>query len=268
MQLAPTIAYQLTDHLSIGVAPTVDLAFLQADPAFFGAPDDASGNGFPTFPGATGTRYSSGLGFQVGIYYTTDSGFQFGSSLKSPQWFELFRYASVDQLGQPRNVNFTFQYPLISSTGIAYTGFEHWVLSADFRYVDYHNTEAFKTAGFQPDGSVQDLGWRSIFGLALGAQYQLTNALSLRVGYDYNMNPVPNANTGFNVASPTIAEHTLAAGASYKVTECFIVSLPYLHGFQNSITGPFESARGPVPGTSITSALFGDTLALGFQVRF
>ncbi|HZU38856.1 MAG TPA: outer membrane protein transport protein, partial [Gemmataceae bacterium] len=32
MQMAPTVAVQLTDHLSIGVAPTLDMAQLQADP--------------------------------------------------------------------------------------------------------------------------------------------------------------------------------------------------------------------------------------------
>ncbi len=267
MQLAPTVSYQLTEHLSVGLAPTVDLAFLQVDPGFFIPPDNAAG-GLPSFPSATHTHTAWGAGFQAGVFYRTDSGWNFGTAVKSPQWFEPFRYNAVDQLGLPRNAKFTFQYPLISTTGVGYTGFEGWVLAADFRYIDYHDAEGTEGARFDPNGALRNVGWRSLFGVCLGAQYQLTDAVSVRIGYDYNTNPVPQENTGFNVGSPTILQHAISCGASYKVTESFLLSACYLHGFKTSITGPFQSPRGPIPGTSITSELADDSFTVGATVKF
>jgi long-chain fatty acid transport protein len=267
VQLAPTLSYQITDHLSVGLAPTVDLAFLQLNPGFFIPPDNAAG-GPPTFPSALHTRTNWGAGFQAGVFYKTDAGWNFGTALKSPQWFEPFRYNAVDQLGFPVSGKFTFVYPLISTTGIGYTGFEGWVLAADFRYVDYHDAEGLEGARFDPNGAIRNIGWRSLFGVLLGAQYQLTSSVSVRIGYDYNTNPVPEANTGFNAGAPTIIQHTITCGASYKVTENFIMSVSYLHGFKNSITGPFQSPFGPVAGTSITNQVADDSFSLGATVKF
>ncbi|MBQ7815655.1 MAG: outer membrane protein transport protein, partial [Thermoguttaceae bacterium] len=41
-QMAPTLSYQLTDQISIGFAPTIDIARLIAEPMFFG-PQDSQG---------------------------------------------------------------------------------------------------------------------------------------------------------------------------------------------------------------------------------
>src|SRR5262249_52635993 len=46
-QVIPTISYAATEKLSFGVAPILDLAFLQADPPLFGPPS----TGFPIYPG-------------------------------------------------------------------------------------------------------------------------------------------------------------------------------------------------------------------------
>src|SRR5204863_6707 len=102
-------------------------------------PDDANGDGFGTYPAATHGRLQAGAGVQAGIFYNYDACWHFGASLKSPQWFETFRYNSADELGRPRSAEFRFDYPLMASVGASYTGLQGWVLAADFRYIDYHN---------------------------------------------------------------------------------------------------------------------------------
>jgi long-chain fatty acid transport protein len=269
LQLDPTVSCQLTPHLAVGFASTVDLALLSADPDFLAAPDDANGDGFRTYPAANHTRYAWGLGFQLGLYYTTDSCWSFGASFKSPQWFEPFRSQSADERGFPRTVKVHFDYPMIVSVGGAYTGFERWTLAADLRFVDYHNTQGFSHTGFDPSGAVRGLGWDSIFTLAVGAQYQLTDALALRLGYTYNMNPIDDDKTLFNVASPTIIEHTLYLGASYQVTHALALSLTYAHAFENSIQGPIVSpVFGPLRGTSVRSEVAADAVLVGASVAF
>ncbi len=268
MQIVPTAALQITDRLSVGFAPTISLAYLQADPGFLLPPDDANGDGFASFPAANHTRIHWGAGFQVGLYYRTEGGWHFGASYKSPQWFESFRFKSADELGRPRDLKFHFDYPMMYSVGTAYTGLERWTFALDVRYIDYHNTEGFNRVGFGPNGAVTGLGWDGVFVVAVGAQYYITDPLALRIGYSFNTNPIDDAVASFNVASPVILEHTLYLGASYSVTQCFLVSLGYAHAFENSVRGPIVSPFGALPGSSVQSRVWADTFMFGATVKF
>ncbi len=266
LQVAPAASYQLTDRLSVAVGPTLDLATLTLDPAPFAAPNLV--NGFPNYPPANHGRVTWGAGFEAGAYYTLDSGWRFGTSLKSPQWFETFRYHTTDAQGAPRTLKLRFDYPLIASVGTAYSGLECWLFALDVRFVDYADTKGFGPAGFDASGAGTGLGWRSVFSVALGAQYQATDALAVRLGYTFNPNPIPDGNSLFNVASAPLYEHVLYLGASYRVTEALALSASYFHAFENSISGPFVTPAGAVPGTSVTTRDSTDWLTVGVGVQF
>jgi long-chain fatty acid transport protein len=268
VQVAPVVAYQLTDHLSVGASPTVDLASLDLDPLAFAAPDDANGDHFPTYPPGTHSRIHWGAGFHLGAYYTTDDGWRFGAAVKSPQWFETFTYNSHDELGFPRRISLRADYPLIASVGASYAGFERWLLAVDVRYVDFRDTKGFGPAGFDATGAATGLGWDSVVAVAAGAQYQVSDRLFVRLGYTFNPNPIPDAVSVFNVTSPTIYEHVLYLGASYKLTPDCTLSVAYFHAFDNSITGPIVTPRGAVPGSSVTSDVVTDSFIAGVNVQF
>jgi long-chain fatty acid transport protein len=268
VEIAPALSYQLTDRLSVGAGPLLALANLAIDPALITNPDGAAGNGFLRYPGGTHTRFTWGGGFQAGVYYTLDSGWRLGASVQSPRWFERFHFQSADEIGRPRNFNFNAELPLVVSVGGAYSGIDHLLLAADLRYVDFKDASGLGETGFNPDGSVRGIGWRSVFALALGAQYQLSDALVVRAGYSFNQSPIAASKAFFNVLAPTIIEHVLYLGASYTVTDSLSLSLAYAHAFQNSVSGPFVSPFGAIPGTSVTSVVAADILMLGVTVRF
>ena len=268
IQFVPTAAVRLSDHLSVGASPTIDMAKLTASPAFLAAPDDANGDGFPTYPNAVGGRYNWGLGFQVGAYYTTDAGWNFGASLKSPQWFEPLRFQSADELGRPRALKLDIDYPLVASLGASYTALADWVIDADVHFVDYHNTNGFNRSGFDASGAAAGLGWRSIFTCNVGAQYQATDDLSLRLGYSYGMNPIPASEASANVQAPAVNEHSIYCGLSYRLMKGLAASVAYAHSFENSIQGPLLSPAGPVPGTSVQSTVSLDTIVVGATLKY
>ena len=268
LEIAPQVSCQLTDHLAVGFGPALDLATLQLDPDAFTSPDNASGNGFATYPAATHTRYGWGFGIEGGAYYNFDNGLKLGASVKSPRWFEKFSYQSVDQLGNPRSTSLSVNLPLIASAGVAYSGFPRWLLGVDTHYLDYTNTAGFRASGFDATGAAQGVGWRSIWAVACGAQYRLSDSISLRLGYSFNQNPIDSNRTLFNVASPLVLQNTLTAGASYQVTESFSLSLAYLHFFQNASTGSIITPTGIIPGSSVTNVLSADSIVLGGTVRF
>ncbi|MFO0969989.1 MAG: outer membrane protein transport protein [Gemmataceae bacterium] len=268
VQVVPTVSLQLTDRLSVGFSPIIDIANLRASPLLVAPPDDANGNGFFTYPDGEQTRWHWGAGFQIGVYYSGCNGWNFGASFKSPQWMDTFRFNTVDELGRPRADSARFDLPWIASVGASYTGFEHWIFAADLRYIDYRNAEGFDDTGFQANGAVRGLGWDSQFVIAAGAQYQLSDRLALRAGYSFNNNPQDASVAFFNVAAPTILEHTVYTGFSYNLSQCLTLSVAYIHAFESSVEGPLTLPVGAIPGTSVRSSVSADAATFGFTVRY
>jgi len=262
-QISPTVAYQLTEHWSIGFSPTITMGKLYADPLFLGPREDGE------WPAGIGTRYVWGGGCQGGVYYKGDAGWNFGAALASPQWMEPFRYRSISALGEPLSVNYDLNYPMVASIGTSYTGFERWTLACDVRYFDYADTTGFSGSGLNPDGSLKGLGWNSIMAVAVGAQRQMNDCVTLRCGYCFNEDPISSNVVQYNVASPMITQHTAHVGASFLLPGEWIASVAYAHAFENSVTGPLHSATGAaIPGSSVTSTVSADVLSFGVTKRY
>lgn len=268
LQLAPTLAYRVTDQLSIGMAPTIDLAELAATPATIAPPDDANGDTNFTYPPGQSSRLHWGIGFQAGVYFESGAGWNLGASIKSPQWFEEFEIQSRDELGAPRRLGFDFEYPMIVSIGASYTGLERFTFAADGRWFDHENAEGLGAAVYDARGAVAGLGWDNIFAGAFGIQYQACEPLAFRIGYTASQNPIGDAVTSFNVASPAISQHTLYLGTPYAVSDAFTLTVMLLHSFANSIEGPLVAPQGPVPGTTVRQDYSANGAAVGVSVAF
>jgi len=255
IEIAPVIAMQVTDNISIGLGPTVTIGRAQASPFPFTAPDNAGG-GSPTYPEGTHTRYHWGGGFQIGTYLATDTCWNFGAAYKSPQWFEEFSYHSTNEVGAPRDFSTKLSLPAIVSLGVSWTGVENVVTGVDIRYIDWANADLFgDPASFRGDGSLRGLGWDSGWTFALGSQYTVSERLKLRAGYTYGATPIDgNPESGLNVATPLILEHTLAAGASLQISDALAMHLAYTRGFENQLNGPIQTAAGAAPASSISAS--------------
>ena len=217
-EITPTVSYRINPNLSVGFTPILGLANLSADPGVVFTPDDANGDTFPTYPNANHSRTALGGGFQLGVYWQGDNGWNFGAAVKSPTWFETFRFFSADELGRPRTLKFGFDAPMVVSAGVAYTGIENLVVGLDLRFLDYHNTRGYRDSGFDATGALKGLGWDSVYVIALGAKYQLSEQLAVRAGYSYNNSPIGPDTTFFNIASPLLIQNILSAGFSFDLT--------------------------------------------------
>jgi long-chain fatty acid transport protein len=138
------------------------------------------------------------------------------------------------------------------------------------RYFNYSGADGFGSpAAFAPNGTVTGLGWKDTVSVHTGAQYYATQNLALRMGYQYNSSPIRNDDAFFNVASPLVIEHVLGVGFSYRLTCNEILSVAYLHGFQNEVSGPIQApGLGAIPGTSVTSAISADALSAGIAIQY
>ncbi len=269
LQIAPTLGVKLTDALSVGFAPTITIGDLALAPALSASPDDANGDLSPSYPDAINGRWRYGLGFQLGLYLETESGWNYGVSFKSKQWFEEFEFLSADELGAARRVVAKPEYPMIVSLGTSFTGIEGWVWATDVRFVDYASAAVFgDEAKFAPDGSVPGLGWSSTLAVAAGVQRSFENGVSLRAGYDFGQSPISDTNTGFNVLSSALWNHAATCGASIPLSKALSMSMAYVHVFEKSNSGPIQSPAGAIPGSSVEISQTSDTLSMGFDVKF
>lgn len=257
-QLSPTVAYKVTDRLIIGVAGVIDVTAVSFDPAFFARPNAGVG-GVASFPTATHSRPDWGGGFKVGATYEITDNLATGFGYTSPQWLEPWKFYARDNLGLPRTLLLQAQLPSIYSWGISYTGIEKLTLGVDLRYFDYKNCDLFGTP--VKNGG---LGWDSVFAVATGANYQLTDKIAVRGGYQYNTNPLASTSTLFNVQSPAIIQHTISVGSTMKMTESVALSLGYAYGFKNTITGTAQE----VPGAGIQATAASHTILFNIQILY
>lgn len=237
LQIAPTMSYQLTDRLSIGLSPTITTETVILDP--LGPPITAATTA------AQGNRMHWGGGFQVGAYYKSEYGINAGATFKSKQWIEELDFQTAGG-----RVNFNLDYPAIVSLGLSYTGMENWTFAIDGRYFDYEHTDGYR-----------ELGWRSVFAGAVGVQYRATDRLTARFGYNFNQNPIQSGAVATNLISPLIQDMNFSTGATYMFTNQVALNAAYVYLVNNSVTGPLG------PGT-ISNEISAHSIIAGVSVKY
>lgn len=193
------------------------------------------------------------------MLYELNDNWNLGFSYKSPIWQQKWDYNAAFKDNSARRIGVQAQFPAIYSWGIAYKGIPKVLIDLDFRYLDYADTLLFGQ-----NVSQGGLGWKSVFAVALGGQYALTDKLTLRAGYLFNTNPIPTEHTLFNIQAPGITEQTLSMGASYAMTENVTLSMAWMHGFDNSIQGSILQ----IPGSTVKLTTQSDSIIAGLNVTF
>jgi long-chain fatty acid transport protein len=237
LQITPTLSYQLTDRLSVGLSPTITTETVVLDP--LGPPVTTA------VTDAQGNRMHWGGGFQVGAYYRSEYGINAGATFKSKQWIETLDFQTAGG-----RVTFNLDYPAIVSLGLSYTGMENWTFAIDGRYFDYEHTDGYR-----------ELGWRSVFAGAVGIQYRATDRLSARFGYNFNQDPIQSSAVATNLISPLIQDMNFSTGATYMFTNQVALNLAYVYLVNNSVTGPIG------PGT-ISNEISAHSLLAGVSVKY
>jgi long-chain fatty acid transport protein len=122
------------------------------------------------------------------------------------------------------------KFPSSFGFGIAYTASDDLKLSADVEYLNWENAfdkmtlklsngtsanvnKMMGSAAFNIDFP---MNWKNVVLVKVGGEYCASKDLTLRLGYAFGSNPVPET-TIFPVF-PAVVENHITAGASYKVS--------------------------------------------------
>ncbi len=281
LKVAPAIAWKAGEKLMLGAAVNVDWASLAVDPMPIGSPAvDPGPDNTPFtqddrayYSGVAHTDGAFGFGAQLGVLYAVTPTFRVGASYATPQVFEKFRWDAVYEnpnlpnYNTARTIEFALDVPAVYAVGVAYAPRPSLELVADVKHMAYASTRGFKDAGFNPDGSVAGFGWQDIRVVALGAQWKASDRLTLRGGYNYSGNPIPDEQSMFNIPAPAVIQHHATAGIGFAVRPDLEVNVAYYNAFENSITGPIVRPGGALPGTSVTNALSAQSILIGFALK-
>lgn len=270
LQAGFTWAYQLSDKVSIGLAPTFNLSTLELLPNPIATPSSTKG-----YPGSDKTM-ALGIGGQAGIYYQSGTGFKMGASYKSQQYFDKFDFDNTyadGSVAQP--VSFRMNYPAIASAGLGYSN-KLFDLALDYRYVDYKNTKGFKEKGWTSTAAVAGFGWKSISVVSAGIQYKALKAMPFRIGYTYSSNPISSELAMFSMPATAIIKHAFQLGFGFEAGKKLTFNGVYHHGWSGGYTsGPLLSPMmisgsnpyGAVPGSNISYKMNTNLLMFGVNYK-
>ena len=259
------MARQVTERFSVGFSLIPSLSMLQVIPAPFATPV-AAGSTMPYYLSAGNNAPAFGGGFSAGVHYAFEK-VSLGASYRSPIWFQEFNWKRKDLANATHTLNFQMNLPQVISVGTGISPAKNTRIGIDARWFNYESTAGFDEVGYDPDDSVAGFGWKNIWAIGGGIQQKVSKSLKIMAGYNYSGNPVPEKYTFFNTPAPAIVQHHVSGGIVQNVGKWDVI-MTYYHAFQNSITGPWISGQGPIPGTSVTSKMSENSVTIGLGKSF
>lgn len=229
--VAPTFAWRLTAHQSIGISPLFayqrfEAYGLQAFAGMSAAPDHLTNRGTDS---ATGFGVRVGWFAQVGRHVTVGAAY---SPRLHMSRFDRYRglFAGHGSFDLPENWNL----------GVAVRPDDRWLVGLDYLRINYGDVPSVgRTSQVQaPLGSAggPGFGWRNTNVWKLGAAYRLDERWTVRAGFNRSTNPVTPANVTFNILAPGVIRNHATLGLAYRTANGEL-SLSYMHAFGNSVRG-------------------------------
>lgn len=154
------------------------------------------------------------------------------------------QYDLETELNFPQSIGFGVSYKVAENLNLAFdlewlnweSAFDEMKLNLSNGNNSNINTMLGNEGNFE---MTFPLNWENSIIVKVGGEYLATDALTLRFGYAYGSNPVPES-TIFPVF-PAIVENHITLGGSYKFTPAFALHLAYEMVMNNELTAENES---------------------------
>jgi len=264
MSLSPTVAYSFNEDAAIGA--TLNLGYADASFRFFPGtsffnPQNPQMSFFgPKMEDAAGMQYSLRLGgwwrpaprWSLGAIYQTKTESTFdGGTLQ-------VNFSNMPGLAQKVKYEAEmdgFTFAAQAGVGMAVNVTDRWLLAFDVKR--YFWDQAIDTilvrgtdpsvAGAPPSVELPFVfDWEDQWILALGSEWRTSERLTLRAGYNFGENPVPDAT--LTPLFPATTEHHLSIGASVlrgSVTYEFALEHAFNASNTNNNPDPMVNPFGP-----------------------
>ena len=271
LMIAPTVAYKLNAQHSVGVSLLVGYQRFKATglQAFDNAP------GFPPFTGApgsvtnNGTDSSSGVGLRVGYQGRLSDMVTVGAAYAPKMNMSSFdKYKGLFAGGGD------FDIPSHFNIGVAFTPTPALTVAVDVGRINYSDVASVSnpTASPAPLGAPNGpgFGWKDIDVFKLGVAWRMSDALTLRAGYNKGGNPISPANVSFNIIAPGVTTQHYTAGFTLATGQASEISGALMVAPRQTVTGPslFNAVLGPGAGGNETIGMKQTSIGLAWSRKF
>jgi long-chain fatty acid transport protein len=293
VELAPTVAFKLTDRVSVGASLTAQYAHVRLSSALdlgaicelnvgsLGAPPGSCASlGLPvqSVDGFVRIKGDSwGFGYQLGALYEltphTRIGLSYRSTLRhefdGPAEFSVPARASVlRSTGALRTTRggFVLDLPEVVRLAAYHEIGPHWAVMAGVTWTHWSRFEdvVFTFDNPAQPAIVQPERWDDAWRYALGVARRLGPRWVVQLGTAYDETPVPSA----RLRTPRVPDSDrvwIATGIGYRATERLRLDLSYAHffGLESSTRN-----RDPVTGHVLRGQFSGSAELLGLQLSW
>ncbi|HZP93487.1 MAG TPA: porin [Burkholderiales bacterium] len=271
--IAPTLSYKLTENQSIGVAPLLGvqrfaLEGAQAFGGFSNSPSNLTNQGYDT---------SYGYGARVGWYGRVSDALSLGAAYSTKVYmtkFDKYKGLFADQgdFDMPENYN----------AGLAYRITQKVTIAADYQRINYSGVKAVgnpsslllscaggNSAACLGGSDGAGFGWSDVNVWKLGVEYQYSERLTLRGGYNHTDNPIQAKDVTINILAPGVVQDHATLGMTYVTRGGGEWTLAYMHAFQNSVTGPsfFNNFTGGTPAGNETIKMDQNAIGIAYGMK-
>ena len=245
MNLTAGLGHKFNQYFSVGVAPILTMQRFKATGLTLFTPFSSD----PANLTNRGYSYSFGAGVRVGAEFTPAENLRVGLSYQSRTFMSRFKkYAGLfAERGD-------FDVPANFQIGVSYDPTPDLTLSFDVRHIMFSNVKSignpFTTGAPLGSTTGSGFGWKDVTTFKFGAEYNASEALTLRAGYSYNTNPIRknSEQLAFNILAPATSQHHITGGASYKFNENsqFDFAVMFSPSTKVSGTGPIAFGAQPI----------------------
>ena len=237
MQLivAPTIAYKLNEASSVGVSPLLVYQMFKAQGlgAFAGYSSDGSNLS------DKGNDSSTGLGVRVGYYSALSDVVSVGASYSPKTKMSKFgSYAGLFAGGG------SFDIPENYSLGASIKATDSLKVALDYERINYSGVPAISNPSTNLTSGAAlgaangpGFGWSDVNVFKIGAEWQYSPTVILRVGFNSSTNPVQSRDVTFNILAPGVVTRHYTFGGTYQLQKDAELTWAYMRAPKNSVTG-------------------------------
>ncbi len=285
--IAPTASYKINANHSIGVSPLLGYQRFKVDGlqaydetlAFAGGGTFTGSQGNVTNRGYDG---STGLGMRIGWLGKLSDTVSVGAAYSTRMRMSAFdKYKGLFAEGGD------FDIPENYNIGIAVKATPKTTVAFDIQQINYSdvksiangvsNSLASMMTGAYPvtpnrlgDDNGSGFKWRNQTVYKLGVEYEYSNSLVLRAGYNYGKSSVSGDSIDdvtFNILAPGVVEQHLTLGTTWTLDNKSELTVSYMHAFSKSVIGPSVTSLLGVGGTE-TLKMEQDSLGIAYGMKF
>lgn len=248
--VAPTLAWKLNPSQSLGISAIyARQKFSATGLENFTAPSGIQQASLsPSNVTGQGNSISNGFGFHLGwlgkLTESVSLGAHYQSKISAGE-FDKYKGLFAEGGG--------FDIPASYGVGVAIKASPKLTVGADIEKIQYSKVASVAnplsnlfSGNLLGTANGPGFGWKDITVYKLGAGYQYSESLRVRVGYNYNTQPIPSSQTFFNILAPGVVQHHLSSGFTYALNKDLELSGYVAHAFNKQVngTGSIPSAYG------------------------